>query len=109
MSRLAIMAAGTIALFAATGSANAASFNCNAHLSYTERAICDNPGLSRADDQMASLYFSIVNNAGPGFRHAIERRQLVWLGQRNGCGANVHCLWDAYHSRIQFLSQVGGN
>ena len=111
MTRLSLLAstAAALAIAAIAGSAraNAASFNCNAHLSYTEKAICDNPGLSNADDQLASLYYGVLNSAGPGVRQAIERREYAWLGQRNSCGANVRCLWQAYRGRIQTLNEAG--
>ena len=110
MSRIAILAAGLasiVSLAALPGSASAASFNCYAHLTYTEKAICDNPGLSNADSQLTSIYYSLLNSAGPGARRAIQMRQYHWLGERNRCGANVGCLWNKYNRRIQLLSQAG--
>ena len=107
MSRIAILAASAVAVLALTGSANAASFNCYGHLSYTEKTICDNADLSEADSTMASIYFNILNSAPWGSRHAIQRQQIRWLGARDECGANVGCLRTAYHRRIQLLSEAG--
>jgi uncharacterized protein len=107
MTRIASLVAGAIAVVALSGAAHAASFNCHGRISYTERTICDNPGLSAADNQMASLYFSVYNNAGPGLRPAIQHQQIRWLGWRNRCGANVGCLWTAYNRRIQNLNEAG--
>jgi len=107
MSRIVILAAGVLAVLATTGNANAASFNCNAHLSYTEKTICDNPGLSSADETMASIYFNVLNSAPHGARYAIQRQQVRWLGARNECGANVRCLRTAYDRRIQLLGEAG--
>jgi len=107
MSRTAILAASAVAILALTGSANAASFNCYGHLSYTERVICDNPDLSEADSTMASIYFNVLDGAPWNMRHAIQRQQIRWLGARNECGANVGCLRTTYHRRIQILSEAG--
>jgi len=107
MSRIAILAASAFAVLALAGTANAAGFNCNQHLNYTERTVCDNPGLSRADSQLNSVYIGVLDTAPASLRPVIEHRQLVWLSERNSCGADVRCLWDEYRSRIWFLRNGG--
>ena len=100
MSRITVLALAGLALATLPAAANAASFNCDGNLNYTERVICDNPGLSRADDAMSSLYFSVVHNGN--YRRG-QAAQVEWLRERDSCGANLSCIWGAYHTRIQEL------
>lgn len=100
MSRIAGLAACVSALLAVSGVANAASFYCGGNLNYAEKAICDNPQLSRMDDRMASLYWRVVNNGN--YRRG-QAAQVEWLRERDSCGANVDCLWSEYNSRIEQL------
>ena len=103
-----IAAATTLAaLVAIAPASNAASFVCSSHITYTERAICDNPGLSYLDSHMASLYFGLYNHLYGGARFSLRQGQIQWLGSRNGCGANVGCLATLYHGRINYLQSYG--
>jgi len=101
MSRIAILAVSAFAVIALSSAANAASFNCGGNLTYTEKTICDNPGLSRADDRMAYMYFNVVNNGN--YRRG-QAAQVRWLHERDSCGADVSCIWQEYHYRMQQLS-----
>ncbi len=93
-------AAAVIAMTALAPTANAASFNCNGRLTVTEAVICQNPGLSSMDSQMASQYYSTLNSLPRGARSSLRGEQLGWLRARNGCGANVGCLATMYRQRM---------
>jgi len=90
---------GLITLLA--GGVTAASFDCAKASTQTERAICQNPSVSKLDEELAVAY----KNAGPEYRDS----QRAWLRKRNQCGANANCLFIEYQSRIKFLkAQVKG-
>ena len=107
MSRISCMILAGAALLALSSTANAASFSCYGNLTYTERAICDNPNLSNLDSQMASTYFQMIGGSSKTLRRVLQRDQLGWLQRRNGCGANVGCLSAAYHSRLSQFDTYG--
>jgi uncharacterized protein len=81
----------------------AASFNCNYAKLPAEVAICQSPGLGELDEQMAQLYFGIVNYAPAWAASQIKSQQTRWLARRNACGYNDYCLTDAYQQRIGVL------
>ena len=86
----------------------AASFNCHRNIGLVERTICENVNLSAMDDEMAYLYFQIINDLG---RHGAQEAlngQRHWLDQRNECGANEKCLVTLYRSRIEAFHDVLG-
>ena len=87
-------------MVAAATPSQAASFNCYGRLTVTEAVICQNPGLSSMDSQMASQYYSTLNSLPRGARSSLRGEQLGWLRARNGCGANVGCLATMYRQRM---------
>ena len=103
MKKLIALAAATFALAAFVPAANAASFNCYGRLTVTEAVICQNPGLSNLDSQMAAIYFSNLNASPKSARLAMRSEQAGWLRTRNGCGANLGCLRSMYKGRIDYL------
>ena len=95
---------GMIALSFSAGAASAASFNCKKARTNTERAICGNRAVSALDSEMASLYKQAQKLSCRG-KQAVRNDQLAFLGGRNGCGADVGCLRNAYNDRISELLQ----
>jgi uncharacterized protein len=96
-----------LGLIAATGAAQAASFDCNKAATPDEIAICVNPGLSNLDTIMATLYG--VRMEIPmlmGARGAAQDEQRAWLSGRGTCGSNLACLQSSYQSRIAQLQQI---
>jgi uncharacterized protein len=81
----------------------AASFNCNYAKLPAEVAICQNPGLGELDEQMAQLYFGIINYAPIWAVSQIKSQQTSWLARRNACGYDDYCLSTAYQQRIGVL------
>ena len=104
MKKLLAFAAAAFAAAAFVPAAQAASFNCYGRLTVTEAVICQNPGLSNLDSQMASVYYGNLNASPRNIRYALRNEQAGWLRARNGCGANVSCLRSMYQGRIADLS-----
>ena len=110
IARLAFLVAAVIAAaIFAPGDASAQrrdgpSFNCRNAGTPTEYAICDSRELSRLDREMANLYFSVRDAAGPRRRRLIENDQANWLAERDGCYDDTRCLRAAYGGRIGELS-----
>lgn len=86
-------------------SAQAQSFNCRYAKSPDEVAICQSDRLSRLDQILARLYFSVRNRLYGGERAALEREQARWLRSRRDCGADIPCIAESYESRIQELRE----
>ena len=58
---------------------------------------------SNLDSRMASLYYTRRHQLHGAARAQLDADQRYWLASRNGCGANVDCLIDAYTSRIHVM------
>ncbi len=83
--------------------AQSASFNCVKAQSAVEHAICDNPTLSRLDDELSDLYSEAkdINENN----ELLLNEQVGWLAyDRNVC-KDTACLEQAYKNRINVLSQ----
>ena len=79
---------------------HAASFNCDLSKSNVEKMICRSPALSVQDENMSSLYSSLIkiySDASP-----IRTWQKYWLTERNEC-KDTKCLEDVYAKRISLL------
>ncbi len=84
--------------------AQAASFDCKAASSNSERLICSTPELDKLDVRLADAYARAVQ-AAP-WREAIREAQRVWLtGPRDAAAAlgGAPALAAAYRSRIATL------
>jgi len=91
----------------APGAAEAASFNCKAAATPTEKAICGNNQLSSLDDQTSGMYYTIIGASPPAATlSAVKSAQATFLRQRDSCGADFNCLVDAYTSQIMYLKQT---
>lgn len=89
--------------------ANAASFDCAKAATPTEHAICDNPQLSKLDEQTAGLYYTLISSGEPEKKvNAVKRQQEQFLHHRDDCGANYNCLIDAYTDQIMYLKAESG-
>ena len=86
-----------------SGSAFAASFDCQKAQTLTEHAICEHRLINDADVKMATTYNIIRRLVPMGTRGAIQDQQVKWLALRNECRDNVHCLGDVYKMRQQQL------
>lgn len=84
--------------------AGAASFDCAKAQSKVEHLICDNPELSKLDEDLSKAY-SVAQGRSEDKQKTIQE-QREWLkGIRNIC-LDANCLRTAYVSRIDKLSNT---
>jgi uncharacterized protein len=110
-----------VALFLfASASSHAASFDCTKAKSKVELAICSNPDLSKADQQMASAYNKSLSELPPEFAVNLRDDQRTWLQMRaTVCTASSlafpaneqmdqlqDCLKAEYRDRIGVLKNI---
>ena len=110
MTRIASILALALAATVAAGAGHAASFDCAKAETPTEHAICDNPQLSKLDDQTAGLYYTLISNGSLSAKKVsqVKAAQAKFLTTRDACGAGYDCLIDAYTSQIMFLKAEAG-
>jgi uncharacterized protein len=112
--RLRILAA--TALLAATAT-HAASFDCKAAKTPTERAICGSPKLSALDERLAGEYARASHALSPAGAAQLKESQRGWLrfaarvcapraARRNGEPV-AGCLAHEYARRLDQLAQAG--
>lgn len=78
------------------------SFDCNRASTPTETTLCNNPALAMLDVQLSELYLRQLPGQAPQKAKA-QQEQRNWLAQRNRCGADASCLFNAYSERIAQL------
>lgn len=85
------------------------SFNCARASTPTETTLCSNSALAMLDVQLSELYLRQLPGQAPQ-KAIAQQEQRNWLAQRNLCGADASCLFNAYSERIAQLgtpSQAG--
>lgn len=97
VSRLALLSVSAI-LFATP--AFGASFDCTKATTRNEKAICADPRLSRADEEMARAY-EAARQSSPSSQ-SLARSHAGWLRQLQSCN-NDECLLKGYGRRIEEL------
>jgi len=109
MTRIALLFAITAAVTATsggrldTGAARAASFDCAAAKSRTDRAICANPKLSAQDSALGAAYAQRLARDP-----SVRQLQRAWLAARAaGCGRNVKCLSAFTAAQAAWLHSAG--
>lgn len=93
-------------MFAATVASHggqAQSFNCAKARAADEIVICKDSELSRLDDQMSALYFSVRDRSPGPVRAELEAGQADWIASRRVCGRDQRCIRAAYMVRIAEL------
>ncbi|TWI62062.1 hypothetical protein LZ24_03399 [Desulfobotulus alkaliphilus] len=91
-----------------TLSVQAASFNCSREITQVEKMICDNPKLSKLDEDLDQLFGDILRESIKKrlFFHMFKGQQSQWeREERNAC-ADAACLKAAYTARIGHLRKV---
>lgn len=77
----------------------AASFDCSKSQSKVEHLICDDPELSKLDDELGKIYQEAMNKANDEEKQRLITEQKHWLKfTRNVC-TTVSCFKIAYWSR----------
>ncbi len=86
-------------------SAQGASFDCAKAQTKVEHLICDNPEISKLDDELSVAYKAALKDEKQAA--SIRQSQKRWIKDRNGC-QEVVCLKKTYQARIHELktSQV---
>ena len=111
MTRIALLLAIAVAAAPAattmgrfdTGGARAASFDCAAATSRTDRAICANPKLSAQDSALGAAYGQRLARDP-----SVRQIQRAWLAARAaGCGRNVACLSAFTAAQAAWLHSAG--
>lgn len=108
--------AALLAAFAAAG-AHAASFDCRAAKTPTERAICASPKLSELDEKLAADYERALHALSPAGAAKLKESQRSWLRfARSVCLPRkpadqdeppAACLEAEFRDRLQQLAQAG--
>ena len=96
----AILCAGLLPLPAQT-----ASYDCTQASTSVEIAVCANPRLNRLDEDLATLYRSLLRDLPRQQAERLRQDQRSWLTARNSCGADVRCLQARYQERMSRLNQ----
>lgn len=86
-------------------SAQAASYDCTQASTSVEIAVCANPRLNRLDEDLATIYRSLLNELPQNQAERLRQDQRSWLTARNSCGADVRCLQARYQERLSRLNQ----
>jgi uncharacterized protein len=93
-----------VGLILMMGAAQAASFDCAKAQSKVEHLICDNPEISKLDEEIGKAYPQALERSADKPKATKEQRR--WLKEvRNGC-ADVGCLKAAYQARIEELTDT---
>lgn len=82
-------------------SAQAASFDCTKAQSKVEHIICDNPEISKLDDELATSYKAALRDHAQAGK--IKQAQKQWMKERNIC-VDAGCLNSVYRDRIGKLT-----
>ena len=77
--------------------AHAASFDCAKAQSAIEQMICDDPNLSRLDDELAANYKTALQDKANA--KVLQKEQIKWLKEINIC-PNAECVSWSYAGRI---------
>ena len=81
--------------------AHAASFDCAKADTKVEHMVCDNPEISKLDEDLSVAYKEALKDQTQAV--SIKQEQRKWLKERNGC-VDVECVIATYHARIDVLS-----
>ena len=90
-------------------SAQGASFDCGKAGTKVEHLICDNPEISKLDDELGKIYSGLFKKVS--IPSSFSREQRTWLMiEREAC-VDAECLKTAYRNRIDELKswQIPGS
>lgn len=90
-----IMLVGLMLSFAAQG----ASFDCSKATTNLEKQICDNPAISKLDDEIGKLYQDTLNKADEKQKQRLVAEQKHWLKHTRNICEDEPCLKLAYWAR----------
>ncbi|MDD2701721.1 MAG: hypothetical protein PHH36_10835 [Sideroxydans sp.] len=83
--------------------AQAASFECAKAGTKVEHIICDNPEISKLDDELAYAYKTALQDQSKLI--GLKQEQKQWLNKRDGC-QDKECVKRAYETRLGDLQSI---
>lgn len=84
---------------------HAASFDCAKAGTKVEHLICDNPELSKLDEELSAAYKAALQDKQQA--DTVKQEQKQWMKERDGC-ADVGCVKQAYEARQSALASSDG-
>src|SRR5450631_543381 len=100
MKQMTWIALGWLSL---TTTVQAASFDCAKAQTKVEHFICDNPSISKIDDDLSKAYQGVISKANDEDKQRAITEQKHWLKFTRSVCINEPCLKHAYWSRIAEL------
>jgi len=82
---------------------HAASFDCAKASTKVEHLICDNPEISKLDEELNTVYIAALQNKTKA--NMVKQAQKQWLKVRNTC-TDAECVMRAYETRVMSLKLV---
>jgi uncharacterized protein len=86
--------------------AEAQSFNCRYARSADEVLICQEPQLSRLDEELAAVYARVRSRTRGSDLEELTAEQASWLRGRKECGRDYRCVESYYRRRIAQLREL---
>ena len=81
----------------------AASFDCAKAAFATEKLICNNPDISKLDEQLGASYKQALESSAD--KDSLKKSQIEWLKQQRAC-KDSECLNKVYQARLAELNNV---
>lgn len=100
MSKLVLIVFGWFALGMP---AQAASFDCGKAQSKVEHLICDNPVISKLDNELGNTYQDVISKANEEDKQRVIAEQKHWLKYTRNVCSDETCFKQAYWSRLAEL------
>ncbi|MBO0764329.1 MAG: hypothetical protein J2P50_07055 [Hyphomicrobiaceae bacterium] len=84
----------------------AGGLDCNSRwLDRTGLIICDDPELTRLEEQLARRLDSLATRLNFGQYLGLRHWQAMWAGQRATCAADLDCITGSYRAQGRFLDR----
>ena len=97
------VAATLLVCLVPTPSAQGASFDCGKAQTKVEHIICDDPDISKLDEELNAAYKAAVQDKQQA--DLTKRAQKYWMKLRNACG-DAKCVKATYQNRLLALPQA---
>ena len=91
-----------LAACAQAGAAASASYDCAKAATAVEKVICEDPALSKLDEELAAVYQEIK-----GKDTSVVAQQRTWLSMKRDACKDRECLANEYLTRIRNLRDAG--
>jgi uncharacterized protein len=105
MKILSLVLLGTLTAGALAIPAEAQSFNCRYARSADEVLICQEPQLSRLDEELSAVYARVRNRTRGSDLEELTAEQASWLRGRKECSRDYRCIESYYRRRIAQLRE----